>query len=206
MPGAPSSFLAVRLDDRFRGFAQDLAEAARVEASILGADFDPMAPEDLHMTFHFMGDVTSKVRREVLVRFRDAVQRLAPAVPASTSFVVMRVTPFPPDKRNLLVLELTTSTELQAFHAGVVAASEAELGTDPAMNPSPWLPHVTLGKLRKPREAASTIDVPKVASVIATKLHAALAAYPGLVHAGGLELLAAPRHMHGIEWDTVGAP
>jgi 2'-5' RNA ligase len=206
MPGAPSSFLAVRLDDRFRGFAQELAEAARVEASNLGADFDPMASEDLHMTFHFMGDVTSKVRREVLVRFRDAVQQLAPAVPAPTSFVILRVTPFPPDKRNLLVLELTTSTELQAFHADVGAASEAQLGTDPAINPSPWLPHVTLGKLRKPREAASTIDVPKVAGVIAAKLHAALAAYPGLVHAGGLELLAAPRHMHGIEWDAVGAP
>ena len=199
----PSSYLSVDLSQEFRDFASALAQSCVAAADASGLDFEPMQPDDVHMTFFFLGEGVSKVKRLALEEFRAELVELCARYQICRDFAPLSVVPFPPGKGNLLAMTCADPVGAQQLHAAVGKAACRMLGADAVRNPSPWLPHVTLGKFRF-RDDTDRAAFPRTAASVATAVSSALGGAAGLTVAqGGFELCEPPHAALGIDWSSI---
>ena len=120
------------------------------------SSFDAMHPDQLHMTFFFAGEQLHALKADALVKWHgdctsevaNKGQKMDLNTVNGVSHLHIRfrdLVLFPPGKNNLIVAVFDAPPELHALQASItqMAASSGIRSTC-----EPWLPHVTLGKIR----------------------------------------------------------
>jgi 2'-5' RNA ligase len=141
--------------------ALDIADDARARiaeaAAALRARIPPawraslVAREKIHITLKFLGHLAP----HVVASMRDAVTAAATAHPTPPARVA-GLTAFPdPSRASVLIVELTDPSGQLAAIAADVESSAASLGV--AREPRPYRPHVTLARVREPRNARALL-------------------------------------------------
>ena len=102
---------------------------------------------------------------------------------------------------------------MQTLHAALRGHAEKVMGVDCSPNPSPWVPHVTLGKFgRAVEDTEHQVDVARAIDACLEDAAAALTelqqagkfAVP--INSGGLEMREAPNALMGIDWSAITVP
>lgn len=135
------NYLAVRLPDELR------KQIVEIQKMILQVDpgFKPHAFARLHMTLLFMNHRFSQENKEELHAFDSKMKELLEAKENGyqLKFDSPVVSLFPPGKGNLVVIELTPSSDANLLFKTVLDNFDEGDNTFDT-----WRPHITLGKLR----------------------------------------------------------
>ena len=156
-----NAYLALALSDATRASLVEVQQAATAELERQGVGFSPMAAPELHMTFCFAGTSVHALGSGALLAWHEGLARATQEAGAGLGGAggcVLRmrgIAAFPPGKANLLVALFEAPAALHALQARVAAESRAAgVGAaDASGDGAPWVPHVTLGKVRAPRAA-----------------------------------------------------
>lgn len=143
------SFVAVELAPQIRDALAD--ETARLAA--LGADVNWVAPENLHMTLKFLGQVERRTVPEVLKGLESAA-----AASASFHAEVTGAFFFPSPTRPRVVASGVDPAAASSFEA-LAERVEEELGTAGLpRSDKAFRAHVTLGRVKSPRNIRDLAD------------------------------------------------
>ena len=179
-----NAYLTVGLPPRQRAalhhLTQRLSQAVTAIPKAQGdkpAGFDPMAKEGLHMTFVFCGKVLGGLPGSTLEQFHHGVTKtVANSIPPTSPtagatrrqctlrFRELRL--FPPQKENLVVAVYEASPVLGALQKHTLQqAADVGVRTATAELDVPWVPHVTLGKIRAPKAAVRQVGRAMIAAL-----------------------------------------
>jgi len=146
---AERMFLAVALDDESRH-----AIAAHLEASLGGSRLPgrPLRPPAWHLTLRFLGSTTSRQRDRVLARLDETM----PVMPFRIKFGDLGA--FVREERaSVLWLGVDHGAGGLTRLAEASEAAAVVAGFEPEGRP--FHPHLTLSRIRPPRDVRETIDL-----------------------------------------------
>jgi 2'-5' RNA ligase len=135
-----NSYLCVTLPaptvDALESLSMDLASSC--------PQFTPAATPSLHMTFSFLSTTYNTLPASTLLEYHARVLSAVNACRLATlEYAGLQM--FPPGKANLIVATFTAPPALHQLHAQLHSLLPRHLQ---AVNPTTWIPHVTLCKLK----------------------------------------------------------
>jgi len=143
-------FLALAPDPATRQAIAEISAAARRAAGDLAPALRWVAPENLHVTLHFLGDVDARAGDRVLAGLETP---LAVAVVDVRLHELGTFPPAPPPR--VLWVSLTPPAPLETIH-GALASRVTAAGLP--VDPRPFSPHVTIARVRD-RDRPRTRDL-----------------------------------------------
>ncbi|MEX2015604.1 MAG: RNA 2',3'-cyclic phosphodiesterase [Candidatus Hydrogenedentales bacterium] len=135
------SFIAIELSDETKallGALRDELSACRCRASWL-------RPDNYHLTFCFLGDISVEQQAAIAEHMEPASAAVAPF-----TLSVRGLGAFP-SSRKPQVVWVGAHVEGQALQTLHAAATEAALAADLQPDMKPFRPHITLGRVREQR-------------------------------------------------------
>lgn len=144
-------FLAVDLADETRHALAATLSDSGAAARIPGRR---TRPENWHITLRFIGEATP-VQIDRLAERTDALLRLS--APGRDTVTVEGLGAFPKQaKATILFASITDRSELLSTLAGICDEAATDVGFEPEGRP--FVPHLTLSRIRPPRDVRSIID------------------------------------------------
>lgn len=134
-------FISINFQPRELAFLNALIGTIQTDTS---GSLRWVAPENLHLTLKFIGNVNAKQVRAI----GDSLQTIA-QVQSPFNLKFGKLGTFPKTRtQNILFIDI--SGELQALHGlqGMIEKEMIRLGLPPESNP--FLPHVTLARIKRP--------------------------------------------------------
>ena len=135
------TFFALEIDDNLRQVAQKICQ--HLKNQVYGDKVKWMPPENLHLTLRFLGDTDSQIIPELTLRINAVISEIKSfAIPIGEVFA------FPPSRPHVIAISLLLTEELAQI---VQALENSVIASGFAPETRPFLPHLTLGRLRDRR-------------------------------------------------------
>jgi 2'-5' RNA ligase len=150
-------FVAVPVDDKIRAVA---AEVARSLASV-DADVRWVSPETMHLTLSFIGEIDE-------TRVPDISRAVASTVRAYSSFEIVfdRIGAFgAPSRPKIIWLGIGTGAKVLT-----ATASDLRARLPPADDENEFNAHLTIGRVKGPRNIEKLVEALKTTAVFAAPL------------------------------------
>lgn len=148
LPAKVRAFIAVRVNDRVEAaLARFIDEKSKLHDGIAWA-----RPAKLHVTLKFLG---TAIDSRLLAPLVDALERLTSATP-SFRVVTRGVGTFPDAQHPRILWAGLESRELATLAAQIEEIA-VSVGFD--RSDRPWVPHLTLGRVRNPRKSKRILEL-----------------------------------------------
>ena len=202
-----NSYLVLSLSEKLRTNLSILAEniknsMATIDSGNGNLDFNPMEPENIHMTFFFTGMLLHKLSSLQLKKWYDMVSLIIKGTvregkqdePLMIKYTGLDL--FPPTKSNLIIAKFRVDPLLDKMYQKIVSASIPLLGEETSKLNVEWIPHCTLGKLRAPKTIVADIGNKVIKDMVGKDIKLEDAHIDGLLMCG-----ERPKQIW-IDWDN----